>query len=415
MVNTCSAAKLANRLRPRSRAPKQRAPENKIKNTDKAKDIERLLIFQPALPSYRLDFFARVARNLGDSFHLYYSPEDMGALTGTGSTPEWAQTIGPIHRPLPGVEWQEGALSIPLRRTDIVVVSGAPRCLSNLVLILKARLRGAKTIWWGHYWSSSSRPYRFFIRMMLMKLAHAVLFYTDAEVEEYLRGLGASDRRQISALNNGINIDPILPLREPYDATSRERAGLFIGRITDKAELDVLLEGMSDPRLEGFRLHIVGDGPGRERLQGRASALGVEQNIVWHGAHVDEPSIATIANRCRIFIYPGSVGLSLIHAMAYGLPAVVHDDRRLHMPEIAAFSDGETGSTFQRGNAQSLSKAIMSLVNDDDMLYYQSTNSTKIVENHYNTENMNRIMLDFVIQIAAYNHSGAGASPLRQS
>ena len=32
---------------------------------------------------------------------------------------------------------------------------------------------------------------------------------------------------------------------------------------------------------------------------------------------------------------PGAVGLSLIHAMAYGLPCLVHSNRLQHMPEIA--------------------------------------------------------------------------------
>ena len=68
----------------------------------------------------------------------------------------------------------------------------------------------------------------------------------------------------------------------------------------------------------------------------------------------EEPDIAQIANRCRLFVYPGGVGLSLIHAMAYGLPSIIHDDRWRHMPEIAAFQDGRTGRTFEREDPGSL-------------------------------------------------------------
>ena len=45
------------------------------------------------------------------------------------------------------------------------------------------------------------------------------LFYTDEEVTAYKNSNGKNDRRPISALNNGINIDPIKNLRTPYIPT----------------------------------------------------------------------------------------------------------------------------------------------------------------------------------------------------
>jgi hypothetical protein len=44
------------------------------------------------------------------------------------------------------------------------------------VLLLKARLSGAATIWWGRYWSATSRPWRAPLRMLLMRFAHHLLF-----------------------------------------------------------------------------------------------------------------------------------------------------------------------------------------------------------------------------------------------
>ena len=67
----------------------------------------------------------------------------------------------------PGLSWQVGALSVPIAPGDIVVVSGGPRCLSNIALLLWARLKGARTIWWGQYWSASSRRWRFALRVAL--------------------------------------------------------------------------------------------------------------------------------------------------------------------------------------------------------------------------------------------------------
>lgn len=347
-----------------------------------------VLFFQPALPAYRLDFFERVAQKLGTGFGVCYSPTDMGALSARSSEPSWARRLGPMRRILPGLEWQSGVLSTPVRRGDVVVISGAPRNVSNMLMLIQARLKGARTIWWGHYWSSTSKTHRLILRILLMKLANALLFYTDQEVDEYRRNHGKPDRRIVTALNNGINVNPIQALREPYDPDGRKNAILFLGRLTKKAELPVLLNALSDPRLRNVRLNIVGDGPERPMLEEFAGKLGISGQIVWHGGTTEEPEIASIANQCRLFVYPGGVGLSLLHAMAYGLPVVVHDDRWRHMPEIAAFYRAESGATFTPGNPESLVSAIVAALEFTATDNSWSEASIKIADTEFNSQEM---------------------------
>jgi glycosyltransferase involved in cell wall biosynthesis len=345
----------------------------------------RVLVFQPALPSYRLGFFDRVSSALGSRFTVFYSPAGLGVLTDRGVQPAWSFALGPMLRPAPGVEWQVGALRQPIRRGDTVVVSGAPRGLTNLLLLLKARLVGARTLWWGQYWSSTSHPLRFAVRMMLMRLAHAVIFYTDDEVAAYRAGPGRSDRRPLFALNNGIDVEPIAARRAPYRASKRGWEILFLGRLTEKAEVHLLIQALAQPELADVVLHVLGDGEMREALEREARALGVDDRIIWHGGSTDEDRIAAVANRCRLFVYPGGVGLSLIHAMAYGLPAVVHDDRRRHMPEIAAFLDGVTGRSFVREDARDLARCLAILLTDAPLLERFSKQGVEVTATRFNT------------------------------
>ena len=102
-----------------------------------------IIVIQPALPAYRIDFFKRLAEYSGDSFHLYYSTAALGILTDKQDREEWSTEIGRIRSLLPGMEWQHGALGVPIHRGDIVVISGAPRCISNLALLVRARWVGA--------------------------------------------------------------------------------------------------------------------------------------------------------------------------------------------------------------------------------------------------------------------------------
>jgi glycosyltransferase involved in cell wall biosynthesis len=345
------------------------------------------MVLQPTVPSYRRGFFSRLAERYGAGFTVHASHQDLGVLTERTERPAWERPLGPIRTILPGLQWQRGALAIAVGRGDVVVVSGAPRCLSNIAVMIKARLKGARTIWWGHYWSSTSRPWRAGLRMLLMQLADAILFYTDREVEEYLatrKGI----RKPVLALNNGIETEEIVRLRKPYDPSSRPRDLLFIGRITPKAELDLLLEALALPPCTGIYLDVIGDGEEEARLRGRCAELGIAERVIWHGGTTDEPRIAEVANACKAFVYPGSVGLSLIHALAYGLPAIVHDNRWLHMPEIAAHEAGENGIFFKRGHAASLADTISAMLSNRHQLGLMSANASATIAKTFNTADM---------------------------
>lgn len=348
----------------------------------------RVIVFQPALPSYRIDFFDRVSRTLACPFEVHYSPGALGVLTSGDTAFTWSRRLPPMRALLPGLDWQPGVLGTRVGKGDVVVIGGAPRTLSNMLMLALARARGARTVWWGQYWSSTSRIHRFILRLMLMKLAHAVLFYTDDEVAEYRAGHGRNDTRPIDALNNGLDVASIVARRVAYDGRLRARRLLFIGRLTEKAELATLFEAMVRPGLGDVVLDIIGDGEERAALEARARDLHLDDRIVWHGGMTDEEGIAAIANRCRLFVYPGGVGLSLLHAMAYGLPAVLHADRWRHMPEIAAFRRADCGLTFARGNPVALAEAIARALAVTETDESWSVAAARVAEEEYNTEQM---------------------------
>lgn len=369
---------------------------------DRYEPSRRVIVFQPALPSYRINLFERLAQRFGDRFSVCYAESNLGVLTASPPAADWAHQLPPIYRLAVGLEWQPGVLATPVRRGDVVVVSGAPRNLSNMLMLVWARLKGARTIWWGQFWSATSRRRNLPLRMLLMRLADAVILYTDKEVEAYRAGPGRSDRRPVTALNNGINVDPILALRRPFKPAERDKAILFIGRLTSKAGLSLVLRALSDSRLADITLHVIGDGDDLSALKSLAAQVGVSERVVWHGGITSESSIAAIANSCRLFVYPGSVGLSLIHAMAYGLPAIVHDDPRRHMPEIAAFEDGRTGVAFTANDVGSLASAIDQIIISNELLLTASAAASVATETTFNTSFMTERFVSIIDKVSKY-------------
>ncbi len=351
--------------------------------------MPRVIIVQPALPVYRYALFSRMAERLGPGFAVYASSsEDLGELEVEQSKFAWCHQLGVMLPLLPGLQWQSGALSVPVSKGDVLIVCGAPRCLSTLVLLIKAKCKGVRTFWWGHYWSSTSKPWRAALRLLLMRLADATIFYTDLEISEYRSHQKRQCERYVYALNNGIETVEIRRLRTAYSLTMRPRDILFIGRLTKKAEFGLLLEALVRCEGAAVTLDVIGDGPGASNLQRQAVALDISERIIWHGAMIDEPHIAEVANRCKLFVYPGSVGLSLIHGFAYGLPAIVHDDRWRHGPEIAALQPGQNGLTFRKGDVGDLAHVISLLLNGKADLQRMSPAAIATTEQSFNAADM---------------------------
>ena len=159
-------------------------------------------------------------------------------------------------------------------------------------------------------------------------------------------------------MNNGVEISDIVRFRRPYRSQDRADRILFIGRVTEKAELKTLLSAIERPGCECLEIDVIGSGPLEVEAKRIAANSGLEGRVRWHGEIVDERRIAEIANLCKVFVYPGSVGLSLIHALAFGLPCVVHGDRSGHMPEFAALQNDINGTYLSPRRPRRLGKYI---------------------------------------------------------
>lgn len=353
--------------------------------------MRNIIFVQPALPKYRLDFFRRLSAEYGDRLKVYYSSSSLLKSLEVSELPDWAIELNSIYM-FPGpahLEWQPNVIKLKIKKGDILVLSGNPRQISTIALLLKAKLKGVTIVWWGQYWSSTSKRWRQMLRFIPMSLSNALLFYTDVEVESFKNDkLALGKKSIIKALNNGINITEIKQLKMKYIATHRDPSLLFIGRLTEKSKLHLAFEAIAKLGSDAPTLHIVGDGIEKESLERLAEKLDITKYICWHGVITDEVEISRIANICKAFLYPGEVGLSLIHAMAYGLPAIIHNDNSKHMPEIAAFTDGLTGTDFKMDDVDSLCQSLRFILNNDQKLNNYSKKSYSTIESNFTTERM---------------------------
>ena len=104
---------------------------------------------------------------------------------------------------------------------------------------------------------------------------------------------------------------------------------LFMGELSDKKGLPDLKRVMDLLQDEPVTLDLVGDGPLREL----AGELGARPGCTWHGHIQDRQALARIVGRCQLLVSPSVrtgrwqelFGMSLIEAMASGLPCLASD------------------------------------------------------------------------------------------
>jgi glycosyltransferase involved in cell wall biosynthesis len=170
-------------------------------------------------------------------------------------------------------------------------------------------------------------------------------------------------RRQVTVVENGIGFRSLrqVPPLPPEGAADI----VFVGRLIEDKRVEVLLEAMAmlTSAWPALRLHVIGDGPERPRLEALASGFGVDGNVDFLG-HVDERRLAAELHAARIFALPSireGFGISVIEAQACGAVPVVA--RAPHSAASSLIREGIDGVSVAP-TAEAFAGAIAGLLLD---------------------------------------------------
>jgi glycosyltransferase involved in cell wall biosynthesis len=106
----------------------------------------------------------------------------------------------------------------------------------------------------------------------------------------------------------------------PNDADPSSFRFALVGRLDRRKGIDLALEALA--RVPGAHLDVVGDGPERAALFGRAIALGVYPRVVFHGYLADPRPVVARAAAVLSASRTEGLGISLLEGMAMAKPAV---------------------------------------------------------------------------------------------
>lgn len=329
----------------------------------------RIRIFQPIVPEYRVALFDGLAELYPGRIEVWASP-NMGCDV---SYPLKKMAYDYKHKFLRigPLVWQRGFSLAGLSRGDVIVICGDIHQLSSLVIAIKAKLRGVKVVWWGHHWTANGKMLRVRIRLAIAKmLSDVYLCYTRTGIS-FLEGFGFA-RENLFATGNTINQAPILEAMRHW---SQDRLAKFVqekqlvGRnlilicsvLRPKVKLFTLFKAMSEKCIREHKvlLAVIGEGPEKEKCQALADEYGIGDMILWIGATRDQNVMAPWFLTAKAFVYPGSIGLSILHSLSYGLPVIVHGNADHQMPEFEIMEEGNTGLLFRENDVKDLAAKIV--------------------------------------------------------
>ena len=265
--------------------------------------------------------------------------------------------------------WQRGLISeLMSGEYDAVIYLGNAYFLTTWLGAIISRLRGKRTLMWSHGLYGDESWWQRKVRTWHYSLAHGLMLYGNWSRRLLLDRNFESD--SLYVIYNSLNVPKQDQLYKElveqqalnanlFDDTSRPTL-IFIGRLTKQKKIHMLLEAAAilKRRKKLANILIIGAGDERNRLESRAEELSLSDCVCFYGACFDEDTNARLIYCSDICIAPGEVGLTAMHAMAYGTPVITHSNRSKQMPEFEAIIDGESGTFFTENDSNSLANSV---------------------------------------------------------
>lgn len=155
------------------------------------------------------------------------------------------------------------------------------------------------------------------------------------------------------------------------DWSTRQRHILFTGRLSIEKGVDLLLEAFSRAvqQFPDIHLHIVGDGPQRERYQNLAEQLGISDAVTFYGwiKKYELPLYYAAADVCIVPSRSEPLGRVILESMACATPVIGADTGGI--PDL--ITHNETGMLFPPDNSERLY---------DCLAYFLELDTTSIAE-----------------------------------
>lgn len=271
------------------------------------------------------------------------------------------------NKPIGSGEWYKMPEALRLLKPyDVVINDMGILCTTSWWYMLRAKFRKQKVYLWDHGWYGREGFVKKWMKRAFFGLADGAFIYGN-----YARNLmieNGVDGDKLHVIHNSLDYDAQLELRNQIMPSNiyHEHFGnnnpvlVMIGRLNLRKHLDMLIYAIEMLARKGVHYNVVliGDGEDRSTLEKLAKERGVENQVWFYGACYDEKTNAELIYNADMSVVPGDIGLTAMHSMMFGCPAMSHNYFPTQGPEFEAIQEGRTGTFFEHDSVESLANAI---------------------------------------------------------
>lgn len=345
----------------------------------------RLGLQQRVIPNYRVPFFDMLADACEGGLSVFAGLPRPAEGIAVGHVPRVASYFPGrnlhFHNPSSSAYLclQGGIISwLAEWDPDALIVEATPRIISTFGAVRWMSQRKRPVLGWGLGAPRTGNSLERSFRIFFLRALDGIIAYSRRGAFEY-RALGL---KNIHLAFNAVEPRVIKNLSSKPLEPNQQPVVLFVGRLQRRKRIDILLAACRDlPKEIQPRLIIVGDGPARETFERMARTVYPQTSFVGarHGAE-----LAPYYEMADLFALPGTGGLAVHQAMAYGLPVVV------------AKGDGTQDDLVREGNGWQVKPgdqlafktALQDALKDLHRLRRMGAESYRIVQEDINLETM---------------------------
>ncbi len=344
----------------------------------------RLGVQQRVLPAYRAPFFSRLARRCEAGLALLAGqPQPAEGIRSAEKLPvgEWTAAQN-LYWSMGGRGYlcyqRNWRVWLESTQPDALILEASLRCLSGRLMRAWMQRRGRPVLGWG-LGVPAARGGLQTLWTHFLRRFDGLIAYSQRGAEEYI-ACGVPPERVFVA-PNAVLPPPSwgLPTRslKPQLLTV-----IFVGRLQPRKRVDLLLQACARlPQQLQPRLWIVGDGEARAQLEALAAEIYPRAHF-WGALY--ERALQPLWMQADLFVLPGTGGLAMQEAMAYGLPV------------IAARGDGtqndlvgpETGWLVPPDDLDALTAALQTALSDVQRLRTMGAAAYRLVATQVNLDKM---------------------------
>ncbi|MEK7679538.1 MAG: glycosyltransferase, partial [Deltaproteobacteria bacterium] len=209
------------------------------------------------------------------------------------------------------------------------------------------------------------------------------VFINVSQSEKALcEGAGLKCKGKAYVIPNGVDV--------PLPVDRRARKGIFtiitVTRLAPEKAVDILLDAIKELKRikDGFRVIVAGDGPEKERLVKKAADIGISGCVEFVGFRNDVPKLLEEADLFLTCSRGEGMPISLLEAMARGLPVVASN-----VPGNSdVVENAQSGFLFALNSPAECAARIKELMEDNTLYRRMSEAAYKTALADYSVDRM---------------------------